>query len=114
MVLADRAGVFQSPSHKESYVVTLLTPLSRRSLLKTSATGLAAAGVLGRGAAFAADAVNFATWSAAVETVQSHIAAFEARSGIKVAYTNSPYAQYRESMITKFVGGAPIVNRWLK
>jgi multiple sugar transport system substrate-binding protein len=113
MVLADRAGVFQSPSHKESYVVTLLAPLSRRSLLKTSAAGLAAASLLGRGAAFAADAVNFATWSAAVETVQSHIAAFEARTGIKVAYTNSPYAQYRESMITKFVGGAPIDTLWV-
>jgi multiple sugar transport system substrate-binding protein len=101
-------------SHKETYVVTLINALSRRSFLKTSAAGLAATSVLGRGGgAFAADAVNFATWSAAVETVKSHIAAFEAKTGIKVAYTNSPYAQYRESMITKFVGGAPVDTLWV-
>jgi multiple sugar transport system substrate-binding protein len=94
--------------------VTLLNALSRRALLKTSAAGLAAASVLGRGrVAFAAEPINFATWSAAVETVKSHIAAFEAKTGIQVAYSNSPYAQYREAMITKFVGGAPIDTLWV-
>ena len=33
---------------------------------------------------------------------------FTAKSGIKVNYSNSPWAQYRETMITKFVGKAPI------
>jgi len=94
--------------------VTLINALNRRSFLKTSAAGLAAATVVGRGgAALASEPINFATWSAAVETVKSHIAAFEAKTGIKVAYTNSPYAQYRESMITKFVGGAPVDTLWV-
>jgi multiple sugar transport system substrate-binding protein len=94
--------------------VTLINALSRRAFLKTSAAGLAVASVVGRGgAALASEPINFATWSAAVETVKSHIAAFEAKTGIKVAYTNSPYAQYRESMITKFVGGAPIDTLWV-
>jgi multiple sugar transport system substrate-binding protein len=86
---------------------------SRRSFLKASAVGLAAAGV-GAGRARAADEpIYFATWSAAVDTVKSHIAAFEAETGIKVAYSNSPWAQYRESMITKFVGKAPIDTLWV-
>jgi multiple sugar transport system substrate-binding protein len=94
--------------------VTLINALNRRSFLKTSAAGLAAATVVGRGgAALASEPINFATWSAAVETVKSHIAAFEAKTGIKVAYANSPYAQYRESMITKFVGGAPVDTLWV-
>jgi multiple sugar transport system substrate-binding protein len=94
--------------------VTLINALNRRSFLKTSAAGLAAATVVGRGgAALASEPINFATWSAAVETVKSHIAAFEAKTGIKVTYTNSPYAQYRESMITKFVGGAPVDTLWV-
>jgi multiple sugar transport system substrate-binding protein len=94
--------------------VTLINALNRRSFLKTSAAGLVAATVVGRGgAALASESINFATWSAAVETVKSHIAAFEAKTGIKVAYTNSPYAQYRESMITKFVGGAPVDTLWV-
>jgi multiple sugar transport system substrate-binding protein len=45
--------------------------------------------------------------------VKSHIAAFEAKTGIKVAYSNSPWAQYRETMITKFVGKAPIDTLWV-
>ena len=83
--------------------------------LKTAALGLAAATVLaGRaGRALAAEPINFATWSAAVDTVKSHIAAFEAKTGIKVAYSNSPWAQYRESMITKFIGKAPIDTLWV-
>ncbi len=94
--------------------MTLINAPSRRSFLKTSAAGLAAAVVPGPGgAALASEPVNFATWSAAVETVKSHIAAFEAKTGIKVAYSNSPFAQYRESMITKFVGGAPVDTLWV-
>ena len=45
--------------------------------------------------------------------MKSHIAAFEAKTGIKVAYSNSPWAQYRESMITKFIGKAPIDTLWV-
>ena len=88
--------------------------LNRRGFLKTSAAGAASAALLGRsGTAFAADPVNFATWSAAVDVVKSHIAAFEAKTGIKVSYSNTPWAQYREAMITKFLGGAPIDMLWV-
>lgn len=88
--------------------------LSRRSFLKTSASGLVAASAVGRaGAALAADPIHFATWSAAVDTVKSHIAGFEAKTGLKVDYSNTPWAQFREAMITKFVGGAPIDMLWV-
>src|SRR6266704_5235326 len=65
------------------------TFLSRRSLLQRSAAlGLAAAAGVGPARrASAAEAINFATWSAAVDTVKSHVAAFEAKTGLKVNYT---------------------------
>src|ERR1700722_21000562 len=94
-------------------VVTAIHPVSRRTFLNARG-GRGGASVAGPGApALAAEPINFATWSAAVYTVQSHIAAFEAKTGIKVAYTNSPYAQYRDTMITKFVGKAPIDTLWV-
>jgi multiple sugar transport system substrate-binding protein len=88
--------------------------LSRRAFLKASAAGAAAACLAGgAGRALAAEPLTFATWSAAVDTVKSHIAAFEAKTGLKVAYTNAPWAQYRESMITKFIGKAPVDTLWV-
>lgn len=89
--------------------------LNRRNFLQhATAAGLAGAlaPALAR-QAFAAGTVNFATWSAAVEVVKSHLTAFEAKSGIKVEYSNAPWAQYREAMITKFVGNAPIDTLWV-
>jgi multiple sugar transport system substrate-binding protein len=38
---------------------------------------------------------------------------FEAKTGIKVNYSNSPYAQYRDTMVTKFVGKAPLDVMWV-
>jgi multiple sugar transport system substrate-binding protein len=93
--------------------VTLINAHSRRSFLKTSAAGLAAGAFGCAGTAHAAEPINFATWSAGVDTVKGHITAFEAKTGIKVAYTNSPFAQYRETMITKFVGKAPVDTLWV-
>jgi multiple sugar transport system substrate-binding protein len=88
--------------------------LSRRSFLKSTAACLGCAAELGGIArAPAAETINFATWSAAVDTVKSHLAAFEAKTGIKVNYSNLPWAQYRETMITKFVGNAPIDALWV-
>ncbi len=88
--------------------------LSRRSFLKTSAAGLAAAASFGRLArAASGEPIYFSTWSAAVDTVKSHIAAFEAKTGLKVEYSNTPWAQYREALITKFAGGAPIDTLWV-
>ena len=94
--------------------MTSFKPLSRRSFLQGSAAGLAAATTLGRVPRAAADApVYFETWSAAVDTVKSHIAAFEAKTKLKVMYANTPWAQYREALITKFVGNAPIDTLWV-
>jgi multiple sugar transport system substrate-binding protein len=89
--------------------------LNRRSFLKsTAAAGLGCAAELGGIVrAGAAETINFATWSAAVDTVKSHLAAFEAKTGIRVSYSNLPWAQYRETMITKFVGDAPIDVLWV-
>jgi multiple sugar transport system substrate-binding protein len=89
---------------------------ARRDFLRYSAaTGLAAsaAGRLAAPALAAGGEVNFATWSAAVDLVQSHAHAFEQKTGIKVNYTNSPWAQYRETLITQFIGGAPIDTLWV-
>ena len=95
--------------------MTRFNPLSRRSFLQGSAAGIAAAATLGRvPRASAADApIYFETWSAAVDTVKSHIGAFEKQTGLKVIYSNTPWAQYREALITKFVGGAPIDTLWV-
>ncbi|MGI9423506.1 MAG: ABC transporter substrate-binding protein [Hyphomicrobiaceae bacterium] len=87
--------------------------LSRRRFLTASA-GVTAAAAIGRGSVgHAAEPIHFATWSAAVDTVKSHISAFEAKTGLKVDYSNTPWAQYREALITKFVGGAPIDTLWV-
>lgn len=87
----------------------------RREFLKMSAAaGLAGTGVLSlANNAFAADALNFFTWSAAVDTVKSHINAFEKKFGVPVNYNNAPWAQYRDTMITKFVGRAPLDVLWV-
>jgi multiple sugar transport system substrate-binding protein len=86
--------------------------LSRRSVLSTGAASLALALPSVR-TAHAAEAINFATWSAAVDQVKAHLAAFEKKTGIPTAYSNAPFAQYRETMITKFTGGAPIDMLWV-
>lgn len=90
--------------------------LNRRRFLKSSSAA-ALAGMSGLSMplrARAAETVNFSTWSAAVDLVQSHISAFEAANpDVTVAYSNAPWAQYRESSITKFVGGAPMDMLWV-
>ena len=83
---------------------------NRRRFLSGTAA-LAGSPLVLPGSARAATSLNFHAWSAAVDQVKSHISAFEARSGIKVGYSNSPWAQYREGMITKLVAKAPIDGR---
>jgi len=84
----------------------------RREFL--SAVGAAGTGLmLPHGVASAADPVNFFTWSAGVDQVKSHLAAFEKKTGLKVNYNNAPWAQYRDTMVTKFVGNAPIDAMWV-
>lgn len=90
----------------------------RRDFLKMTATaGAAGAGLLSLpGTAQAAPntaPLNFYTWSAAVDTVKGHLSAFEAKTGIKVNYNNAPWAQYRDTMVTKFVGKAPLDVLWV-
>ena len=84
--------------------------IARRSFLAASGAALALPAIR---SAQAAEPINFATWSAAVDQVKGHAAAFTAKTGVPVAYTNSPYAQYRETMITKFTGGAPVDMLWV-
>jgi multiple sugar transport system substrate-binding protein len=89
--------------------------IGRRDVLKYAAAGVAGSAVLGRaGAARAAGrAIEFQIWSAAVDQVKSHITAFERKTGLKVNLGTAPWAQYRETMVTKFVGGAPIDTLWV-
>ena len=90
----------------------IIRSTSRRSLLKLGAASAALALPSARKAA-AAEPLGFATWSAAVDQVKTHLAAFEKKTGVATAYTNAPFAQYRETMITKFTGGAPVDMLWV-
>lgn len=93
----------------------LKAQLGRREFLRTSAAAGAVA--LAAPARFASaqsgQTINMSAWSAAVDTVQSHLSAFEKETGIAVNYGNAPWAQYREGMVTKFVGGAPMDMMWV-
>lgn len=90
------------------------TDASRRDFLKiTAAAGLAGSSALALDAHAQSAPVNFYTWSAAVDLVKSHITAFEASTKIKVNYNNSPWAQYREAMVTRLVAKAPIDALWV-
>jgi len=88
---------------------------SRRRFLQLSAgAGLAATGMFGAvSRAVAADPVNLYTWSAGVDTVKRQLAAFTKETGLPVNYNNLPFAQYRDAMVTKFVGQAPIDSLWV-
>ncbi len=85
---------------------------SRRDFLKLAGAAGSAA-LLPLHGAHAAEAVNFFAWSAGVDQVKSHISAFEKKTGIPVNYSNAPWAQYRDTMVTKFVGNAPIDTLWV-
>ena len=85
----------------------------RREFLKLTG-GLAGSSMLPMaGKALAADNLTFLTWSAAVDVVKSHLNAFEKKYGIQVTYNNAPWAQYRDTTITKFVGKAPLDALWV-
>jgi multiple sugar transport system substrate-binding protein len=91
--------------------------LGRREFLKATAwSGLAALAsphFTAAAAAAAAEPLSMHTWSAAVDVVKSHLTAFERSTGIHVDYSNAPWAQYRETMVTKFAGGAPVDLLWV-
>ncbi len=91
------------------------TGVGRREFLRISAAGgaaMMAPGLL-RPAMAGIVPLTMHTWSAAVTEVQNHLAAFTKETGIPVTYGNSPWAQYRETMVTKFVGGAPLDVLWV-
>lgn len=88
-------------------------PIGRREFLKASAASGAALALSGAPAFAADETINLQTWSAAVDLVKSHIDAFEKYTGLKVNYSNAPWAQYRDAMVTKFVGGAPMDMMWV-
>lgn len=88
--------------------------LGRREFLKATAlAGLAAGTPQLFGPAAAATNLTMQTWSAAVDVVKSHLSAFETKTGTRVDYANAPWAQYRETMVTKFAGGAPVDLLWV-
>jgi multiple sugar transport system substrate-binding protein len=92
----------------------LTNDASRRDFLKmTAAAGLAGSGALALEASAQTAPINFYTWSAAVDLVKSHVTAFEASTKLKVNYNNAPWAQYREVMVTRFVGKAPMDVLWV-
>lgn len=88
--------------------------MARRAFLKSSMMTGAALGLFpAMSGAQAADALSMRTWSAAVDVVKKHLAAFQQKTGIPVDYGNAPFAQYREAMVTNFAGGAPIDMLWV-
>jgi multiple sugar transport system substrate-binding protein len=88
--------------------------LSRRALLAGTLSAGAASLIGARPTrAQAPGGVNFTAWSAAVDQVKSHIAAFEEATKIKVNYENFPWAQYRTSVVTRLVGNAPMDVLWV-
>jgi multiple sugar transport system substrate-binding protein len=88
--------------------------IGRREFLKAGvAAGAALALPRFASPARAADSLSMHTWSAAVDVVKSHLSAFEKKTGIRVDYGNAPWAQYRETMVTKFAGGAPVDLLWV-
>src|SRR5487761_2282022 len=94
---------------------TAKSRIDRRKFLKLSAATGAATFASLESVAWAQTStpLNMMTWSAAVDTVTSHLSAFEKKTGIYVAYGNMPWAQYRDGMVTKFVGGAPLDMMWV-
>lgn len=94
-----------------------VSKLARREFLKYSAAA-GAVGAMGAGglvsqAVASGGTVNFMAWSAAVDLVKSHVAEFQKSSGINVNYANAPWANYRDNIVTKFVGGAPLDMMWV-
>ena len=87
--------------------------VGRRDLLIGGAASVLAGAGLGRTVRAAAEPLHFVTWSAAVDQVKSHLDAFEKKTGIKVDYSNTPWANYRDTHVTKFVAAAPIDVLWV-
>jgi multiple sugar transport system substrate-binding protein len=87
---------------------------SRRDFLKAAgAAGAAASGLLSPDAQAQGSPMNMQIWSAAVDSVKSHLTAFEAKTGVKVNLSTAPWAQYRDTMVTKFVAKAPVDVLWV-
>jgi multiple sugar transport system substrate-binding protein len=87
--------------------------ISRRSALAGLGAVLSAPGLSGAASAQAGGSVKLTAWSAAVDQVKSHASAFEKATGIKVAYENFPWAQYRTSVVTRLVGNADMDVLWV-
>lgn len=89
------------------------TKVSRRAIVAGAGATTAAALVPWKVLAQAGGQVKLTCWSAAVDQVKSHVTAFEKASGIKVAYENFPWPQYRTSLVTRFVGNADMDVLWV-
>ena len=88
-------------------------PVAGRREFVKAAGAAGAAAWLPESHAQANEPINYFGWTAGVDQTKSHIAAFEKKTGLKVSYNNAPWAQYRDTMVTKFVGNAPIDLLWV-
>lgn len=94
----------------------MMIPVDRRTVLAGigASAALPLLGPLSRPATAAtSEAINYTTWSAAVDQVQSHVHAFEKATGIAVHYENLPAAQFRASLVTKFTSNEPLDLIWM-
>ncbi len=94
--------------------MTGIPSVSRRTLLGSMlSAGALSASAFPTALQAQGSAVNFTSWSAAVDQVKSHIGAFEKATKLKVNYENFPWAQYRTSVVTRLVGNAPMDVLWV-
>src|SRR5262249_28433503 len=89
------------------------TQISRRAIVAGAAAATLPALLPGSASGQAARQVKLTCWSAAVDQVKSHATAFEKATGVKVAYENFPWAQYRTSVVTRLVGNADLDVLWV-
>lgn len=71
----------------------------------TSAAAPAPAG--SKPAAFSGT-LEFFGWTFAPDLVKKRVDAFTQATGIKVSYSNGPFAQFHDALVTKFAGNAPL------
>jgi multiple sugar transport system substrate-binding protein len=90
--------------------------ISRRHVLQggvaAAATPLVSA-LAGSAFAQSGEAINYTTWSAAVDQAKSHVTGFEKATGIKINYENFPAAQFRATLVTKFTANEPLDVLWM-
>ena len=93
----------------------LKTPLTRRSILKTTALGagvLAAPGIISSSALASSGEVNFTGWAGYPGMAEKVFPAFEKATGIKVNFTEQPdqYTMFAQAKISLSTGTSDVVE----